>query len=124
MRFDIWFIALALLMLLVGQGLGEWMAQSGDHSFALVHSHMTSVGWLTLALFGLVHRAFPELAASPFALVQFLLSSLGSILFVGGLWALWLIGDRFLAIVGSYAIIAGTALFVVMFFRLTVFAAR
>ena len=52
MRFDIWFIAIALLMLLAGQVLGEWMAQSHDHSFALVHSHMTVAGWATLALFG------------------------------------------------------------------------
>lgn len=124
MRFDIWFIAIALLMLLAGQVLGEWMAQSRDHSFALVHSHMTVAGWVTLALFGIIHKAFPELASSPLALAQFTLSSVGSIFFVGGLWVLWLAGDRLGAVVGSYAVIAGAALFAFMFFRTIVFATR
>jgi hypothetical protein len=122
MRFDIWYIALALLMLLVGEGFGEWMARTHDHSLALVHSHINVVGWASFALFGLIHRAFPVLASSRLALPQFLLTTASAMFLIGGLWVIWAVGDPFGAIVGAYGLVVATALFVVMFFQRVVFA--
>lgn len=122
MRFDIWYIALALMFLLVGEAVGEWMARIHDHSAALVHSHLNVVGWATFAIFGLVHRAYPAMAASNLALVQFLLMMVSTILFVAGLWLVWAVGEPLGAILGSYGVMAATLMFVVMFFRTVVFA--
>lgn len=123
MRFDIWYIALALLMLLAGEAFGEWMARAHDHSAALVHSHLNVVGWASFALFGLIHKAYPELASSRLAFPQFLLATLGTISFVAGLWIIWAVGDPLGAIVGSYGLMAATLLFAIMFFKHVVFDA-
>ncbi len=122
MRLDIWYIALALLMLLVGEAFGEWMARAHDHSLALVHSHLNVVGWASFALFGLIHRSFPVLASSRLALPQFLLAAASTVFLIGGLWVIWAVGDPFGAIVGAYGLLAATAMFVVMFFQRVVFA--
>jgi hypothetical protein len=122
MRFDIWYIALALLMLLVGEGFGQWMA-GNDHSLALVHAHLLVIAWVSFALFGLIHRAYPVLATSPLALIQFLMMVFSTAFFIVGLWVVMIAGDPLGAAVGSYALIASCALFVVMFFTKVVFAA-
>ena len=121
MRLDTWYIAIALLTLLVGESFGEWMARSHDHSIALVHTHLSVVGWVSFALFGLIHRAYPSLAASKLALPQFLLATASAIFLIGGLRVVWATGDTFGAIVGAYGLILATALFVWMFFQEIVF---
>ena len=40
-----------------------------------VHTHINLVGWASLALFGVIYRLYPELAASRLALVHFWLSA-------------------------------------------------
>lgn len=122
MRLDIWYIALALLFLLAGEGFGEWMARSHDHSVALVHSHINMVGWTSFALFGLIHRAFPELSRSGLALPQFLLAVASAVFLIGGMWVIWAAGDVFGAIAGAYGLMGATALFIIMFFQRVVFA--
>jgi hypothetical protein len=122
MRFDTWYIALALLFLLGGEVFGEWMARNQDHSIALVHSHLNVVGWASFALFGLIHHAYPTLAASRLALPQFLLAVVSTIIFVGGLWIVWAAGDPYAAIAGAYGLMLATVLFIVMFFKRVVFA--
>jgi hypothetical protein len=122
MRYDIWYIAIALLMLLGGEVFGEWMAANRDHSFALVHAHVSVIGWASFALFGLIHHAFPTLAASRLALPQFLIAVLSTLFFVGGLWMVWAVGEPLAALLGSYALMLATVLFIVMFFKRVVFA--
>jgi hypothetical protein len=122
MRLDIWYIALALVFLLAGEFAGEWMARSHDHSAALIHSHLVAVGWASFAVFGLIHRSYPTLRDSRIALAQFLLASASAVIFVGGMWVMWMIGDPWAAIVGAYGLIAATLMFVIMFFGRVVFA--
>jgi hypothetical protein len=122
MRLDVWYIAIALVFMLAGEVFGEWMARMHDHSLALVHSHITVVGWVSFALFGLIHRAYPALAQSTLALPQFLIATASALFFIGGMWVIWAAGDPFGAIAGAYGLIAATALFVVMFFRTVMFA--
>jgi hypothetical protein len=124
MRFDIWYIALALVMLLVGESVGEWMARTHDHSVALVHTHLNVVGWASFALFGLIHRGYPALADSKLALPQFLLTTASSIFLIGGLWVIWAVGDASGAVIGAIGLVAATLLFAVMFFQRVVFAEK
>lgn len=122
MRLDIWYIALALLFMLAGEGFGEWMARSHDHSVALVHSHIDVVGWASFALFGLIHRAYPGLAQSALALPQFLLAVASTVFLIGGMWVIWAAGDAFGAIAGAYGLMGATILFIIMFFQQVVLA--
>ena len=122
MRLDVWFIGVALLFMFAGEFVGEWMARSHDHSFALVHSHINVIGWATFALFGLIHRNYPALGQSALALPQFVLATASALFFIGGMWVIWLIGEPFGAIAGAYGLMIATALFITMFFQQVVFA--
>lgn len=67
MRYDFIFIVTALLCLLVGEGLGIHMGINQDFTLVPAHVHLNLLGWVTLALFGLTHRAYPALATSRMA---------------------------------------------------------
>lgn len=66
-----WFLRLAVLYLIVGVGLGLYMAASKDHSMFPVHAHLNLLGWVTLALFGLFYRFVPAAAATKLAKLHF-----------------------------------------------------
>jgi hypothetical protein len=124
MRLDVWYIAIALLLMFVGEAFGEWMARAHDHSLALVHTHLTVVGWASFALFGLIHRAYPVLGSSSLALPQFLLMTASAVFLIGGLWIIWAVGDPSAAIIGAFGVLIATATFIVMFFQRVVFATQ
>jgi len=111
MRLDIWFIALALLLMLASASLSEMM-----------RAHVNVSAWAAFALFGLIHRAYPALEESPLALPQFLIATVSAVFFVGGIWAIWALGDTLAFVAGGYGLIASIALFIVMFFQRIVFA--
>lgn len=66
-----WFLRLSVLYLIAGVSLGIFMAASHDHSMHPVHAHLNLLGWVTMALFGLFYRAWPEAAASRLAKAHF-----------------------------------------------------
>ena len=66
-----WLLRLAVLYLIVGVSLGLYMAASHDHSMFPVHAHLNLLGWVSLSLFGLFYRAFPQAAQTTLAKVHF-----------------------------------------------------
>ena len=72
---------------------------------------------MTLALYGLIHRAYPALATAKLAPVQCALAILGPLVMTPGILIAISSGgtDDKLAIVGSLGVILGTALFAIMF---------
>lgn len=58
---DQWFVLLAAICLIVGVSLGIFMGIAHDYLLTPVHAHVNLVGWASLALFGLLYRAFPDL---------------------------------------------------------------
>ena len=66
-----WFLRLAVLYLIVGVGLGLYMAASNDHSMFPVHAHLNLLGWVSLALFGMFYRVVPAAAATTLAKLHF-----------------------------------------------------
>lgn len=64
-------IYVAVIYFLVAVGLGVFMGASHDHSLLGVHAHMNLLGWVSMALIGLVYHHFPQAAASRLADVQF-----------------------------------------------------
>ncbi len=66
-----WFLRLSVLYLIAGVSLGIFMAASHDHSMSPVHAHLNLLGWVSMALFAMFYRAWPEAAASRLAKVHF-----------------------------------------------------
>jgi hypothetical protein len=78
----------AVVYALLGIGMGILMAASHDFSSKGVHVHINLLGWVSMALRALVYRAFPQMAASPLARLQFWLHNLGLPLMMVGLYQL------------------------------------
>jgi hypothetical protein len=66
----LWF-KFAAVYFLCGIALGLHMAKSGDHSMFPVHAHINLLGWVSMALFGLIYRQFPAMAESKLAAAHF-----------------------------------------------------
>ena len=75
-----WCFRLAVLYVIFGMVMGEWMASSGDHSQMPVHAHINVLGWVSLALFGLFYKTHPGSEEGKLPLVQFILFNLGVII--------------------------------------------
>jgi hypothetical protein len=117
MRHDLIFITTALTCLLVGESLGIWMGVAHDFTLAPAHAHLNLLGWVTLAAYGLIHRAYPALAASRVANAQCLLAVISSIAMPVGIAVAVLAQNPLLAIVASFGVIAATVMFLAMFAR-------
>ena len=76
----------------------------------------TWVGWVTLALYGLIHRAYPAMATSRLAWPQFWIAEAGAIIFPIGIAISIFHEEPLLAIVGSLAVLLSLVLFIVMAF--------
>lgn len=57
--------------------LGIGMGISGDHSLFPVHAHLNLLGWVSMALFGLIYRHFQDAGQNRLAKLQFWLYNLG-----------------------------------------------
>jgi len=70
-------IKAAVVYFIMGVGLGIYMGASGDHVLIPVHAHFNLLGWVSLALIGLIYRQFPKAGSHRLATVQFWLHNAG-----------------------------------------------
>jgi hypothetical protein len=70
-------VKIASVYMVIGLGMGIFMAMSQDHRLASVHSHLTLLGWATMALTGLVYIVVPASATGALAALHFWLHNLG-----------------------------------------------
>lgn len=117
-RIDIYFLLLATLLLLCGAVLGIRMGASEDFTLTPVHAHLNLAGWASLALFGLVYRAYPELAQRRIAPFHFIVSATGSVLLPIGIGLAVLKGEPTLAIIASLLFLLGVILFFIQLLTL------
>ncbi len=119
MRYDLIFIVTALLCLLVGEVLGIHMGISQDFTLVPAHVHLNLLGWVTLAAFGLMHRAYPALATSRMAAAQCVLAVIANIAMPAGLAVMLTSADHNAELVkyASLAVILATLMFIIMFVR-------
>ncbi len=125
MRYPMVFIAAGLICLLIGEAFGMWISQAPER-FPLhpAHAHLNLTGWVTLALYGLIHRAYPDLATAKLAPIQCLFAIVGPFVMSPGIFIAINSGERdlMLAILGSLLVIIGTVLFTIMFTGKVAFA--
>lgn len=67
---------LAVVYLLASVALGVAMGASEDFTLRSLHSHLSLLGWTTLALAGLIYHQFPDARKSRLAVVHFWLYNL------------------------------------------------
>jgi cbb3-type cytochrome oxidase subunit 1 len=79
------FIQIAVLYLVFGALLGLVMGISGNFTLAPVHAHLVLVGWLSLALVGVVYHPCPAAARTGLAKAHFWLHNIGLPIFMVGL---------------------------------------
>lgn len=71
-----WF-RLAVAYFAVGVMLGVAMGASGDHSLFPVHAHVNLLGWVSMALFGLIGTVHPSITEGRVAAAPFWMHNLG-----------------------------------------------
>lgn len=112
-RVDIYFLELAALLLLAGAALGIKMGASQDFQMTPVHAHLNLVGWASLALFGLVYRAYPQLAQRRLALFHFVFSATSAVLLPVGIGLAVLRNQPGVAMAASLLWVIGVLIFLV-----------
>lgn len=71
----IW-IRIAVIYLMMGVGLGMFMAATQAFQYAPVHAHVQLLGWVSMALAGLIYDRFPRAGGSRLGLAHFWLHNL------------------------------------------------
>ena len=112
-RIDTWFLLLGVLCLIGGMSLGIVMGATHDFSLRPVHAHLNLLGWVTLALFGLAYRGWPDLGRSSLAPLHLILSGSGALLMPFGIWLAITHGQTSLAFLGAFVSLGGALVFLV-----------
>lgn len=71
------FIRIAVIYLILGVGIGIYMASSHAFEQRDTHAHANLLGWASLAISGLIYQVFPGLANHILAKAHFWLHNLG-----------------------------------------------
>jgi cbb3-type cytochrome oxidase subunit 1 len=94
------------------------MGASEDFQLTPVHAHLNLVGWASLAVFGLVYRAYPKLAERRLALFHFIFSATSAVLLPIGIGLAVLRSQSGLAIAASLLWVVGVLFFLLQLFTL------
>jgi hypothetical protein len=111
----------AAIYAVIGMAFGIYMGIKQDFSLMPAHAHLNVVGWISIAVYGLVLARFPEIAASRLAKIQGIIAHLGLWTFVPGI-AIAIISDHEVeqfAIIGSLIVLFGGLLFIPVVWRAT-----
>ncbi|HVJ39936.1 MAG TPA: hypothetical protein VM639_00505 [Dongiaceae bacterium] len=104
----------AAIYAVIGMAFGIHMGIAQDFSLMPAHAHLNVIGWLSIAVYGLVLAKFPAAAASRLAKLQAIAAHLGLIVFVPGVAVAILSNHEMeiFAIIGSLLVLLGALLFV------------
>jgi hypothetical protein len=113
------FILSGAFCAVVGLSIGLWMVAVNDYSYRPIHAHINVLGWVTLAIYGIVYRIYPAMKASRLAFIHLLCSVSGVIFMILG-WLMFLenilVGSMTLVVIfrgGASLAIAGVVLFMI-----------
>jgi len=84
------FLKIGVLYFILSMGLGMYMSMAKDYVLAGVHAHVNLIGWLSMAVSGLIYILFPRADNSALAKWHFWLMNLGVIIMMGSLITLLL----------------------------------
>jgi cbb3-type cytochrome oxidase subunit 1 len=111
------FIRIAVIYLVIGTSLGIAMGISQRFTLIPVHAHVLLLGWVTLAIAGVVYHLYPVAANTRLARIHFWLHNLGLPVFMVAL-ALMLSGHESLmpvVAIAALVVLLGLVLFAANF---------
>ena len=111
------FITIAIIYGVIGMIVGIMMGVTEAFDYGDLHAHINLLGWASMAVFGLVYRAYPEMAKSRMTLIHFWVANCGLIVFLVGIYFVLTTGSPALAIIGSLLVLAGMFIFLINFVR-------
>jgi len=82
------FLKIAVVYLFIGALLGGHMGFTQQFALTPVHAHLLLLGWVSLALVGLIYHLYPAAAETRLARIHFWLHNLGLPVFMFALWML------------------------------------
>ena len=111
------FITIAIIYGVIGMIVGIMMGVTEAFDYGDLHAHINLLGWASMAVFGLVYRAYPEMAKSRMTLIHFWVANCGLIVFLVGIYFVLTTGSPALPIIGSLLVLAGMFIFLINFVR-------
>ena len=119
------FLRLSVLFVLLGVCLGYWMGMTHNFTVSPVHAHINLLGWVSMFLYGLFYRVFPDAARGWLPKVHFALAVTGLPIMMVGLTIQLLAAPGLMGlvppmmIVGPTLVVLGMFAFAVIVFRAT-----
>ena len=113
------YLKIATVYFSIGVLAGLTMGIIHDFRFTSVHAHVNLLGWVTMALFGIIYHLYPNAANTKLAKTQFWLHNIGVPVMLGGI-ALQVLGVSAAlppTIIGSIAVVLGVILFMINVFK-------
>jgi len=109
------YVAIALVLLLLGELLGLYMGIAADLKLRSMHSSMVLLGFVTLAIYGFMFRLWPALKTGALAAAQFWLAVLGAVGIVIGTYQYATTGGVIIAAPASVIFIIASAVMLWLF---------
>lgn len=119
------FLRLSVLFVVLGVSLGYYMGATHDFTVSPVHAHINLLGWVSMFLYGLFYRAFPEATRGWMPKAHLTLAAIGlpvmmigltiAVLQIKSLLAL----SQILLIAGPTLVVLGMMVWAVIVFRAT-----
>jgi len=79
------FLKIAVIYFLIGIFMGMFMSITHQFQYAPSHAHMNLLGWVSLALAGIIYHLFPSIAENKLAKTHFWLHNVGLPIMMVGL---------------------------------------
>ena len=114
-RIDRAYVAVALVLLLVGELLGFYMGMMSDLKLRSLHVTLVLVGFVTLTLFGVMFRLWPAMKSGAMAAAQFWLGTIGVLGIVIGTYQYVTTGGIAIVAPASALMIVATVLLLWLF---------
>lgn len=114
------FIKIAGVYFFIAVILGLVMGIIHNFSFTSVHAHLNLLGWVSMAIFGLIYSVYPRAGQTKLAGAHFWLHNIGLPVMQGSLFMQILTGNAAMTIgtiIGSLLVVAGVLLFVINLFN-------
>lgn len=119
------FLRLSVLFVVLGVSLGYYMGATHDFTVSPVHAHINLLGWVSMFLYGLFYRAFPEAARGWLPKAHLTLAAVGlPVMMIGLTIAVLQIKSllavsQILLIAGPTLVVLGMVVWAVIVFRAT-----
>lgn len=110
------FIKIAGVYFLIAVLLGLTMGIIHNFSFTSVHAHLNLLGWVSMAIFGIIYVLFPKAGTTKLAKTHFWLHNIGLPVMQVALFVQLVTNNEALipvTIVGSLLVVVGVILYVI-----------